>query len=70
MTFTEALDAAFKDGERVTRTAWGNRNIFVSAVEGKLCITGFSSNSPDDGKAHPLIIVEADYFPDDWEVVE
>lgn len=69
MTFTEALNAAFKDDDRITRTSWRNRNVYVSVVDGKLCITGFSSPDPDDGKPHPLIVMEADFFADDWEVV-
>lgn len=69
MTFTEALTAAFKDDDRVTRTDWHNRNIYISVVEGRLCITGFSHPDPDDGRPHPLIVTESDFFAEDWEIL-
>lgn len=69
MTFTEALSAAFNDGDNITRRAWNNRNQFVAVEETKLCIKGYDAGKPDDGLYHPLIVTEQDYFADDWEVV-
>ena len=70
MTFTQALSAIFDDSARVTRRTWNNRRVYCSAVEQQLCITGFSSSEPDDGKPHPWVVTESDYYADDWEVVE
>ena len=70
MTFPEALSATFNDSTRITRRAWANRSIYVSVIEGKLCITGFSDQNDDDKRPHPLIVTEQDYFAEDWEVVE
>lgn len=70
MNFTQALEAIFKQGDRITRAAWANDRIYLSLADGRLCITGFSSPDPDDGKPHPLVVHESDYFADDWEVAE
>lgn len=70
MIFSEALSDAFNDNARITRRAWANRSIYVSVIEGKLCITGFNDKGEDDKRPHPLIMTEQDYFADDWEVVE
>lgn len=70
MTFNQALSAIFDDNERVTRPVWNSRAIYCSLVESQLCITGFSSSGPDDGKPHPWVVTESDYYANDWEVVE
>ena len=70
MTLTEALILIFNDGPRITRLKWNNRSVYCGLDSGLLCIKGFSSSGPDDGKWHPWTITEEDYFADDWEVVE
>lgn len=70
MTFPEALVLVFNDSLRCTRRAWANRSIYVSVIEGRLCISGYYYEGGDDGRAHPWIITESDYFAGDWEVVE
>lgn len=69
MTFTEAISSVFRDNDRTTRAIWHSRLIYLLVEDGKLCIKGYSSDSPDDGLPHPFIITEQDYFADDWEVV-
>lgn len=69
MTFPEALAAVFNDGKRIRRSIWSSK-IFVGVEVYQLCIKGFSSSGPDDGKWHPWTITESDYFADDWEIVE
>lgn len=69
MTFTETLHAIFSDNRRARRRIWSSR-IFVGLEEGRLCIKGFSSIGPDDGKWHPWVITESDYFSDDWELLD
>lgn len=70
MDFHHALKAAFNQGQKVTRRSWNNRNIYLSMVEMKLCITGYSDPKPDDGKPHPLVVHESDYYADDWEIID
>ena len=70
MTFTDALSAIFNDSDRVTRAHWNNRQIYIELHESLLCIVGFDSSRPDDGKPHPWQITEQDYYADDWEIVE
>lgn len=65
MNFTDAITAVFKEGDKITRQTWNNRNVFVTLEDGILCIMGF----PDDGKYHPWTISEQDFFAHDWEVV-
>lgn len=65
MNFTDALNAVFRDNDRITRVTWHNRSIFVALEEGLLCLKG----NPDDGKFHPWTISEQDFFASDWEVV-
>lgn len=69
MTFTETLSTIFDSNSCARRRLWSTR-IFVGLEEGKLCIKGYSSAGPDDGKWHPWVITEEDYFAEDWEVVE
>lgn len=69
MTFTEALSTIFNDNHRARRRIW-QAKVFVGLDSNLLCIKGFSSSGPDDGKWHPWTITESDYFADDWEVVE
>ena len=64
MTFDEALEAVFKEGERITRRAWNNRQIYGCLEMGQLHIR------MHDGLLHPWTLAEADYFADDWEVVD
>lgn len=70
MTFTEALTDIFDSPTRVTRRSWANRSIYISVVDGRLCITGFSSAGDDDKRPHPLVVTEGDFYADDWETVE
>lgn len=65
MNFIDALNAVFKDNDRITRAAWNNRNIFIALDEGQLRIKGVD----DDGQFHLLIVTEQDFFARDWEVV-
>lgn len=65
MTFTEALNAIFHDGDRVQRTSWATPNVYCGLEGGKLSIWG----APADGLWHPWTVGEADYFAQDWEVV-
>ena len=69
MTFPEALDAVFKDNDRITRATWANRNIYCALEEGRLCIKGFASEGSDDGLFHPWVITEQDFFAHDWEII-
>jgi hypothetical protein len=69
VTFTETLSTIFDSNSCARRRLWSTR-IFVGLEEGKLCIKGYSSAGPDDGKWHPWVITEEDYFAEDWEVVE
>lgn len=69
MTLNEILPAIFEGGQRARRTLW-SRSVFVALENAVLCIKGFSSGGPDDGKYHPWTITESDYFADDWEIVE
>lgn len=70
MKFSGALEAVFNDNARVTRRSWANRSIYVSVVDGRLCITGFSDKDDGDKRPHPLVVHESDYFADDWETTE
>lgn len=69
MIFLDALSAVFKDNDRITRTSWRNRDIYLQVVDGKLCTTWASESNRVDGQMHPLTVSESDYFGDDWEVV-
>lgn len=69
MTFSEVLSAIFNDNHRARRRIWSMK-VFVGLEDNRLCIKGFSSTGPDDGKWHAWVITESDYFADDWEVVE
>ena len=69
MKFVEAEAAAFEEGRKVRRTFW-SKQVIVGVEDSILCIRGFSSSGPDDGKWHAWTIAESDYFADDWEVVE
>jgi len=69
MTFSDALSSVFNDSDRITRTVWNNRNIYVEMVDAQLCIVGFVATGEDDGLPHPWVITEQDYFADDWEVL-
>ncbi len=66
MTLTEALSAVFDDGSRITRAAWASPQIFVSTEDRLLCIKGVDP----DGLYHPWTISEADFYADDWRVME
>lgn len=68
MTLLEALGAVFESGQRIRRRLWSSQ-IVVGLEDSILCIKGYSSQGPDDGKWHPWTITESDYFADDWEVV-
>lgn len=65
MNFIDALNAVFKDNDKITRATWANRSIYAQVEDGLLCIKGF----PDDGKFHPWTISEQDFFSHDWEIV-
>lgn len=69
MTFTDALTAAFKDNDRITRTSWRNRDIYLCLHDHQLRSSWSSEANRIDGQMHPYIIGESDYFADDWEVV-
>lgn len=69
MKFTEALAAVFNEGKRIRRSFW-QLQVSIGVEQYQLCIKGFSSSGPDDGKWHSFIITESDYFAEDWEVVE
>lgn len=69
MTFTEALDAVFNDSDRITRTSWRNREIYLTLNDNQLRTTWSSEEKRIDGQMHPYIVGESDYFADDWEVV-
>lgn len=65
MTLTEALNAVFRDNERIHRTSWKTRDVYCALEGGQLCIWGV----PADGKWHPWVVTEADYFANDWEAL-
>lgn len=69
MTFLEVLAATFESNQHIRRRLW-SKQVVVGVEGGYLCIKGFSSSGPDDGKWHQWVITESDYFADDWEVVE
>jgi len=64
MEFTEALTAAFKSDARITRTSWTSRDLYGEVRDGTLQI------KHTDGKFHLWIVHEADFFADDWTVLE
>lgn len=77
MTYCEALDAVYDmNRQQVTRRGWMNRNccLQIDPDSTRLCIKGgfnASTGQPDtDNLLHPYVLVEQDYFADDWEVVE
>lgn len=69
MNFNETLSAIFNDNARARRRIWSSR-VFVGLEGGILSIKGFCSTGPDDGKWHPWVVTESDFYADDWEVVE
>jgi len=69
MKFTEALSAAFDSNARIRRALW-SKQVIVGVEDSILCIKGFSSHGPDDGKWHPWTITESDFFASDWEILE
>lgn len=70
MTLPEALPLVFTANARITRRVWASARVYVSVIEGKLCITGYASQGDNDPRPHPLVLTESDWFGDDWEVVE
>lgn len=69
MTFTDALTAAFRDNDRITRTSWRNRDIHLRVHNTQLHTTWSTEANRIDGQMHPYIIGESDFFADDWEVI-
>lgn len=67
--FWVAVQYVFKERKRMRRTNWPS-SVYVLTDDEKLCLRGYNSNGPDDGKSHPWIITSEDYFADDWEIVE
>jgi hypothetical protein len=65
MDFITALNAVFKDNDRITRVQWADRQIFCAVEEGKLCIKGVDR----DDLYHPWVVTEQDFFAHDWEIV-
>lgn len=66
MTLTEVLNSVFRDNERIHRTSWNRHDAYCALEGGQLSIWGV----PADGKWHPWVVTEADYFASDWEIVE
>lgn len=66
MTLTDALNAVFRDNERIHRTSWNTRDVYCALEGGQLCIWGV----PADGKWHPWVVTESDFFGQDWEIVQ
>lgn len=62
MDFVEAMGFV-KKGERVTRSAWNNRNNYVCLQAGLLMIY------MDDCQYHSWIISEVDIYARDWKTV-
>jgi precorrin-4 methylase len=62
MDFVAAMQCV-KDGEQITRKAWGDSSIYGALEKGvlKLMLA--------DKQWHEWIISEADFFAHDWEVV-
>ncbi len=50
-------------GQRVTRLEWGDEGIFLSVIDGRLCIT-----YPDKLPA-PLLVSLGDLVGTDWVIV-
>lgn len=63
MNFTDALNAVFKDSERIRRRSWVSRQVYGVLDEGKLYL------HEDDGLLHPWLLTEQDYFAEDWEIL-
>lgn len=63
LTFPQAM-AAVIDGHRVTKSEWGNADIYVSLMEGYLRI------HKDDGTHYKLSVSEGDVVGTDWYVLE
>lgn len=70
MNLINGLTLVFHESKRITRRVWHNPRIFVALEQGQLCIKGYSSSGPDDGKSHPWSVTESDWFADDWEICE
>lgn len=62
MTFLEALSAAFKDNDRITRPEWNGK---FGLVEDGILKIDWLKDGPRD-----WIISEGDFFADDWEVLD
>lgn len=69
MTFTEILATIFNHHAHARRRIWSTK-VFVGLEDSRLCIKGYSSSGPDDGKWHAWAVTESDYYADDWEVCE
>lgn len=62
MDFATAINE-IKQGGRVTRTAWNNRESYVCMQAGMLMI------HLDDGQYHRWLISEVDMYSRDWTLV-
>ncbi len=52
-----------KNGGRITKLEWDNRDVFISLYGKQLTIR------MEDKKFHPWIISDSDLFAEDWEYV-
>lgn len=62
MDFVETM-RLIKQGERVTRDSWRNRNNYVCLQGGLLMIY------MDDCQYHPWMVSEVDIYARDWKTV-
>ena len=61
MTFLQALDACFRNNERITRPDWGGKYGYVD--DGILKINWLAEG------IHDWVISEGDFFANDWSVL-
>ena len=71
MGFEDAL-RALKDGERVTRTGWNGKGMYVEVQtpdENSKMRRPYLFMSPVDGELVPWVASQTDLLAEDWEVV-
>jgi hypothetical protein len=62
MDFQKAL-TSIKNGKKITRKSWGNRELFLCLLGGFLMVY------LTDKEYHPCLLSEIDILASDWEVI-
>lgn len=78
MNFSQALDQ-LKSGERVARSGWNGKGMFIFLVERWTYTDGKQDNYPNlpfiamktaDGKVVPWLASQTDVLAEDWSIVQ